>query len=116
LNTRFKKQRKALGGHLSQGSDNGFYVAATENPEGGPESRLWAAVAGRAQERERPGTSENMPPADVAPAGHDRCIINLKLEHIEAWLAPAGRSREELQSILSDRVVPAFEHEVQKAA
>ena len=56
------------------------------------------------------------PPKDVRDAGHDRCIINLKPEHIEAWLAPEGRSREELQAILSDRAVPAFEHEVQKAA
>jgi putative SOS response-associated peptidase YedK len=58
----------------------------------------------------------DVPPKDVEDAGHDRCIINLKLEHIEAWLTPAGRSREELQAILSDRAVPAFEHEVEKAA
>ena len=56
------------------------------------------------------------PPADVAAAGHDRCIINLKLEHLEAWLTPAGRSSKELQEILSDRAVPAFAHEVQEAA
>jgi putative SOS response-associated peptidase YedK len=56
------------------------------------------------------------PPADVAAAGHDRCIINLKPEHIEAWLTPAGRSREELQAMLSDRAIPVFQHEVQEAA
>ena len=56
------------------------------------------------------------PPPDVAAAGHDRCIINLKLEHLEAWLAPQGRSRQELQEILSDRAVPAFQHEVLEAA
>ena len=28
------------------------------------------------------------PPAAVAAAGHDRCIINLKPEHVEAWLTP----------------------------
>lgn len=56
------------------------------------------------------------PPADVAAAGHDRCIINLKPEHIDAWLAPEGRSREELQSLLSDRAIPVFQHEVQKVA
>jgi hypothetical protein len=44
------------------------------------------------QEHERPGKSENMPPADVAAAGHDRCIINIKPEHVEAWLTPEGRS------------------------
>ena len=56
------------------------------------------------------------PPKDVADAGHDRCIINLKPEHIEAWLAPQNRSTAELQSMLSDRAIPAFQHEVQQAA
>ena len=28
------------------------------------------------------------PPPDVASAGHDRCIINLRPEHVEAWLTP----------------------------
>jgi putative SOS response-associated peptidase YedK len=56
------------------------------------------------------------PPADIAAAGHDRCIINLKPEHVEAWLSPQGRSREELQTILSDRAVPVFQHEILIAA
>ncbi len=50
------------------------------------------------------------PPADVAAAGHDRCIVNLKPEHVEAWLAPQGRSTEELQAILSDRAIPTIQH------
>jgi putative SOS response-associated peptidase YedK len=50
------------------------------------------------------------PPADVAAAGHDRCIVNLKPEHVEAWLAPQGRSTEELQAILSDRAIPIIQH------
>jgi putative SOS response-associated peptidase YedK len=56
------------------------------------------------------------PPADVAAAGHDRCIINLKPEHVEAWLTPEGRPREELQAMLSDRAIPVFQHEVLEAA
>jgi putative SOS response-associated peptidase YedK len=56
------------------------------------------------------------PPPDVAAAGHDRCIINLKQELVEAWLTPEGRSRQELQEILSDRAVPVFRHEVLEAA
>jgi putative SOS response-associated peptidase YedK len=56
------------------------------------------------------------PPPDVAAAGHDRCIINLKPEHIDAWLTPQGRSTAELQSMLSDRAVPVFQHEISKAA
>jgi putative SOS response-associated peptidase YedK len=56
------------------------------------------------------------PPADVAAAGHDRCIINLKPEHVEAWLTPQGRSKSELQQMLSDRAVPVFQHEISQAA
>jgi putative SOS response-associated peptidase YedK len=56
------------------------------------------------------------PPADVAAAGHDRCIINLKPEHVEAWLSPEGRSSEELHAILSDREIPVIQHAVLKAA
>lgn len=50
------------------------------------------------------------PPADVAAAGHDRCIINLRPEHLAAWLTPEGRSTQELQAILSDRRVPVLQH------
>jgi putative SOS response-associated peptidase YedK len=50
------------------------------------------------------------PPADVAAAGHDRCIVNLKPEHVEAWLTPEGRSLSDLQGILSDRQIPVIQH------
>jgi putative SOS response-associated peptidase YedK len=56
------------------------------------------------------------PPADIAAAGHDRCIINLKPEQVDAWLTPQTRSRQELQAILSDRAVPVFQHEIAIAA
>jgi hypothetical protein len=42
-------------------------------------------------------------------------IINLKSEHLDAWLAPEGRSLDELQTILSDRQAPYYEHEVMAA-
>jgi putative SOS response-associated peptidase YedK len=56
------------------------------------------------------------PPADVAAAGHDRCIINLKPEHVDAWLTPEGRTAEELQAILSDRFIPVIQHVALEAA
>jgi putative SOS response-associated peptidase YedK len=56
------------------------------------------------------------PPADVAAAGHDRCIINLRPEHVEAWLTPENRSRAALQDILSDRAVSTYEHAALAAA
>jgi putative SOS response-associated peptidase YedK len=70
---------------------------------GEPEVRGFAAI-----------TDE--PPPDVATAGHDRCIINLKPEHVEPWLTPAGRRRDELQAILSDRAVSTYQHATLQAA
>ncbi len=55
------------------------------------------------------------PPVEVAAAGHDRMIINLKPEHLDAWLKPEGRSLDELQQILGDRQAPYYEHEVMAA-
>jgi putative SOS response-associated peptidase YedK len=56
------------------------------------------------------------PPADVAAAGHDRCVINLRPEHVEAWLTPENRNAEALQVILSDREVPVLRHAKLEAA
>jgi putative SOS response-associated peptidase YedK len=55
------------------------------------------------------------PPAEVAAAGHDRMIVSLKPENVDAWLSPAGHSLEELQGILADRQAPYYEHEVMAA-
>lgn len=52
------------------------------------------------------------PPPEVAAAGHDRMIVNLKAENVDAWLSPAGRSPVELNQLLSDRQTPYYEHEV----
>lgn len=55
------------------------------------------------------------PPEEVRAAGHDRMIINIQPENAERWLTPVGRSSEELQSILSDRQRPYYEHQVEAA-
>ena len=56
------------------------------------------------------------PPVDVSAAGHDRCIINLKAEHVEAWQTPEKHSPQQLQQILSDRAVSTYPHEALQAA
>lgn len=56
------------------------------------------------------------PPPDVAAAGHDRCIVNLKPEHLDLWLQPRGRASAELQALLSDRAIPVFQHAALQAA
>jgi len=77
-------------------------VAEWKDPKGGAPLLSFAAI-----------TDE--PPTEVAAAGHDRMIINLKPEHLDAWLKPEGRSLEELQQILGDRQMPYYEHEVMAA-
>lgn len=52
------------------------------------------------------------PPPEVAATGHDRMIINIRPQNVEAWLTPQGRGDDELQAILSDRQSPYYEHEV----
>ncbi len=51
------------------------------------------------------------PPPEVAATGHDRCPIPIKPENVDAWLTPEGRSKEELQAILDDRVRHYYEHQ-----
>jgi putative SOS response-associated peptidase YedK len=52
------------------------------------------------------------PPPEVLAAGHDRCIVPIKAEHLDAWLQPEGRSLGELYAILEDRARPFYQYEV----
>ena len=56
------------------------------------------------------------PTPEVAAAGHDRTIIQIKPEHIDAWLTPEGRLPAELQAILDDRPTAYYQHRREKAA
>lgn len=49
------------------------------------------------------------PPPEVAAAGHDRCIVPIKPEHLDAWLNPRGDLKA-MHAILDDRVRPYYEH------
>jgi putative SOS response-associated peptidase YedK len=49
------------------------------------------------------------PPPEVAAAGHDRCIIPIKTQNVEAWLRP-GADPGVLERILDDRERPYYEH------
>ena len=50
------------------------------------------------------------PPPEVAAAGHDRCIIPIKPEHLDAWLDPDRADLAAQQAILDDRARPYYEH------
>ena len=68
-----------------------------ESPEGDGSLLSFAAV-----------TDEPAP--EVAAAGHDRTIIQIKPEHIDDWLQPQARTEAELQAILDDRPEAYYEH------
>jgi putative SOS response-associated peptidase YedK len=49
------------------------------------------------------------PPAEVAAAGHDRCVIPIKPENLDAWLDPKG-DLQAAYRILDDRWRPYYAH------
>lgn len=49
------------------------------------------------------------PEPEVAAAGHDRTIINIKPEHVDAWLNPQG-DLAAMQAIFDDKRHPYYEH------
>jgi len=52
------------------------------------------------------------PPPEIAAAGHDRCIIPIKPEHVEAWLDPNPKDLAAQYAILDDRERPYYEHQL----
>jgi len=50
------------------------------------------------------------PPAEVEAAGHDRCIVPIKQENVEAWLNPQAFDLAALDAILEDRDRPYYDH------
>lgn len=52
------------------------------------------------------------PEPEVSAAGHDRTIINIKPEHIEAWLNPDPKDLQALYAIFDDKRHPFYEHRI----
>jgi len=51
------------------------------------------------------------PPPEIAAAGHDRCVIPIRHEHMDAWLDPAtSKDLKRMYAILDDRERPYYEH------
>jgi putative SOS response-associated peptidase YedK len=50
------------------------------------------------------------PPQEIALAGHDRCIIPIKPEHIDAWLNPDPANLAAQYALLDDRNRPYYEY------
>lgn len=56
------------------------------------------------------------PEPEVAEAGHDRTVINIKPEHVAAWLNPDPGDLAALYAIFDDKRHPFYEHQVAAAA
>jgi putative SOS response-associated peptidase YedK len=50
------------------------------------------------------------PPPEVSAAGHDRCIVPVKPENVDAWLNPDASDLAAQYEILDDRDRPYYEH------
>ena len=50
------------------------------------------------------------PPPEVAAAGHDRCVIPIKPENVDAWLQAGPQDLAAMYAILDDRERPYYEH------
>ncbi|AOY97614.1 hypothetical protein BKK79_37415 (plasmid) [Cupriavidus sp. USMAA2-4] len=50
------------------------------------------------------------PPPEVAAAGHDRCVIPLKANNLDAWLAGGSGDLAAMHALLRDRAPTWFEH------
>jgi hypothetical protein len=52
------------------------------------------------------------PPPEVLDAGHDRCVICLKPENIDAWLEPHPTNLPAMYAILDDPIDAYYQHEL----
>jgi putative SOS response-associated peptidase YedK len=93
---------------------DGKNVVLEFNPQNGQEmlvACLWSRWVGAdGEELLSFAAITDEPPAEVAAAGHDRCIVPLKPEHVDAWLNPRRNDLQALQAILDDRERPYYEH------
>ena len=69
----------------------------------------WTDPTGQAPDLLSFAAITDAPEPEVAAAGHDRTIINLKPAHVDAWLEPGG-DLAALNAILDDKAHPYYEH------
>ncbi|GLQ45679.1 hypothetical protein GCM10007862_07300 [Dyella lipolytica] len=51
-------------------------------------------------------------PSEVAVAGHDRCVIAIRPENIDAWLNPDPHHLSDMCVILDDPVDAYYQYEL----
>jgi putative SOS response-associated peptidase YedK len=70
----------------------------------------WTDPAGVEPDLDSFAAITDEPEPEVAAAGHDRTIINIRPEHIDAWLNPDPADLQALYAIFDDRQHPYYEH------
>lgn len=53
------------------------------------------------------------PPPEVLAAGHSRCIIAIRPEHIDAWLHPDAKHLNAMLAILDDPIDAYYQHDIE---
>lgn len=71
---------------------------------------LWSRWEGEGETLLSFAAITDEPPAEVAAAGHDRCIIPIKPENVDAWLQAGPQDLAAMYAILDDRERPYYEH------
>lgn len=72
----------------------------------------WSDPAGKLPDLDSFAAITDDPEPEVAAAGHDRTIINIKPEHVDAWLRPNPANLAALYAIFDDKRHPYYEHQV----
>ena len=72
----------------------------------------WTDPAGKLPDLDSFAAITDDPEPEVAAAGHDRTIINIKPEHVDAWLHPDTANLAALYAIFDDKRHPYYEHQV----
>ncbi|GAA5075410.1 SOS response-associated peptidase family protein [Lysobacter panacisoli] len=71
---------------------------------------LWFRWADGVEELLSCAAITDVPEPEVAMTGHDRTIINIKPEHVDAWLNPDPTNLAAMDMILEDKRHPYYEH------
>lgn len=72
----------------------------------------WTDPTGKLPDLDSFAAITDDPEPEVAAAGHDRTIINIKPEHVAAWLHPDPANLAALYAIFDDKRHPYYEHQV----
>ena len=72
----------------------------------------WVDPAGKEPDLLSFAAITDEPPPEVAAAGHDRCIVPIKPENVDAWLQPDASGLQAQYAILDDRARPHYEHQI----